>query len=176
LKALILIERKPTAREFLELRESVGWPLLDVTSLKAGLKASCYGVCAHMDDHVIGTGRVVGDGRTCFYLQDIIVRPEYQRTGIGTAMMKNIMTYIEANACHGAVVGLMSAEGKEAFYERFGFWTRPVKHFGCGMVQFWGENRQRKGRGEQIGPPDAGNSEVKSEKASVIPSPVRPRR
>ncbi len=150
MKPFVLIERKPTAREFLELRKSVGWPSLDAPSVKAGLNSSCYGVCALIDNYIIGTARIVGDGRTCFYLQDVIVRPEWQGIGIGTAMVENTLKHVENNACHGAVVGLMSAEGKEAFYERFGFWKRPVKNFGCGMVQFWGERgpNSEKNKGE----------------------------
>ena len=47
------------------------------------------------------------------------------------------MEYVKNNACPGAVVGLMSAKGKEDFYERFGFWKRPTDSFGHGMMQFW---------------------------------------
>ncbi|GIM30564.1 hypothetical protein CPJCM30710_32300 [Clostridium polyendosporum] len=44
---------------------------------------------------------------------------------------------ISKNACSGAVAGLMSPKGKEAFYEKFGFWKRPNENFGHGMIQFW---------------------------------------
>ena len=47
------------------------------------------------------------------------------------------MSYIGDNACEGAVVGLMSAKGKEELYEKFGFWKRPNENFGAGMNQFW---------------------------------------
>jgi hypothetical protein len=52
-------------------------------------------------------------------------------------MMKEIMNYIAENACEGAIVGLMSAQGKEEFYEKFGFRKRPNEKFGHGMMQFW---------------------------------------
>lgn len=55
--------------------------------------------------------------------------------------MKRIMDYIDKKACNGAVVGLMSAKGKEKFYEKFGFWMRPNNHFGSGMMQFWEKER-----------------------------------
>ena len=32
------------------------------------------------------------------------------------------MGFIEKNACHGAVIGLMAAKNKEGFYEKYGFW------------------------------------------------------
>ena len=65
------------------------------------------------------------------------MKPEYQRMGIGQMILERVMIYIRENACNGAVVGLMSAKGKEAFYEKFGFWKRPNENCGHGMMQFW---------------------------------------
>ena len=132
-----LINKRPTAKEMITLRESVGWGIPDTECLQKGLDNSLHGVCAVADGAVIGTARVVGDGFTVFYIQDVIVNPEYQRMGVGLAMMKAIMNYICGNACNGAIVGLMAAKGKEKFYEKFGFWMRPTEKFGAGMMQFW---------------------------------------
>lgn len=137
----LLIERKITAEEMVALRQSVGWGIPDIESLSKGLYNSSYGVCAIAEDEIIGTARVVGDGATVFYIQDVIVKPTHQRMGIGHAMMENAMDYIGRNACTGAVVGLMSAKGKEDFYRRFGFWERPNENFGAGMMQFWEKER-----------------------------------
>jgi GNAT superfamily N-acetyltransferase len=132
-----IVERKPTSEELEELRKLVNWGIPSRNALDLGLKNSLYGVCAVIDGKVVGTARVVGDGSTCFYVQDVIVHPEFQRKGIGLSIMEQIMNYVRKNACNGAIVGLMSAKGKEEFYERFGFWTRPNEHFGHGMMQFW---------------------------------------
>lgn len=132
-----LIKRKPTAEELINLRESIGWGIPNKESLQKGLDNSLYGVCAIADGKVIGTARVVGDGFTVFYIQDVIVNPSFQRMGIGMTMMKAVMNYIGDNSCNGAVVGLMSAKGKEEFYKRFGFLERPNESFGAGMIQFW---------------------------------------
>ena len=132
-----IIERKPTAEEMLELRQSVGWRSRDIESYQKGLENSLYGVCVYVDGKIIGVARVVGDVITCFYIQDVIVKPEYQKKGIGYEIMKHVMKYIERNACHNAVVGLMAAKNVERFYEKFGFWKRPNEHFGHGMTQFW---------------------------------------
>jgi hypothetical protein len=51
--------------------------------------------------------------------------------------MENIMAYIRANAWHNTIVGLMSAKGKETFYEKYDFIKRPNNKFGCGMTIFW---------------------------------------
>jgi predicted N-acetyltransferase YhbS len=31
----------------------------------------------------------------------------------------------------------MSAVGKEDFYHRYGFTSRPTERLGCGMTRFW---------------------------------------
>ena len=132
-----LLERKPTADELIDLRKSVDWGIRVRDAIEKGLNNSLYGVCIIAEGEVIGTARIVGDDSTCFYIQDVIVKPEYQRMGIGQMILERVMIYIRENACNGAVVGLMSAKGKEAFYERFGFWKRPNENCGHGMIQFW---------------------------------------
>ncbi len=134
-----LEERTPTVAEFSELRKSVGWEFGDPDGNEKGLAGSLYVVCAVLDGEVVGTARVVGDGSICFYVQDVIVRPEHQQLGIGRALMERVMAYIAVNASDGAVVGMMVAKDREAFYERFGFWARPNDEFGPGMMQFWRE-------------------------------------
>jgi predicted N-acetyltransferase YhbS len=133
----VLIERMATVKELTELRRLAGWGIPEAEALKLGLDNSLYGICAFIGEDIVGTARIIGDRSTCFYIQDVIVHPKYQRRGIGLSMMGKLMEYISKSACDGAVVGLMSAKGKEQFYERFGFWTRPNDHFGHGMMQFW---------------------------------------
>lgn len=132
-----LIERKPSAEDLATLRKSVNWPIRELSATEKGLNNSLYAVCAISEGQVIGTARIVGDDSTCFYIQDVIVNPGFQGLGIGQKMLEKIMGYIKENASEGAVVGLMAAKGKEAFYEKFGFGRRPNDNFGCGMTQFW---------------------------------------
>ena len=101
------------------------------------LPQTLYGVGALMNGTLIGMARVVGDGGLVYYIQDVIVHPNYQRQGIGTLMMDRIMAYIGARAAHNTIVGLMSAYGKESFYEKYGFIKRPTDRLGCGMTMFW---------------------------------------
>jgi GNAT superfamily N-acetyltransferase len=138
-----IIERMPTAEELTVLRLSAGWQNGPLEGYRAGLANTLYGVCAVSKGEVIGTARVVGDGYTVFYIQDVIVHPDYQRQGIGQVMMEKVMEYIDRTACERAVVGLMSAGGKEEFYERFGFIKRPNEKFGSGMTQFWKREEQK---------------------------------
>ncbi len=52
-------------------------------------------------------------------------------------MMDRVMEYIRAHAHQNMIVGLMSAKGKEAFYEKYGFTVRPTEGLGAGMTMFW---------------------------------------
>jgi hypothetical protein len=51
--------------------------------------------------------------------------------------MKRVMDYIEKHANNNSVIGLMSAKGKEKFYEKFGFINRPNENLGSGMTILW---------------------------------------
>lgn len=81
--------------------------------------------------------RVIGDGGLVYYIQDVIVLPEYQGKGIGAQLMEAVMAYLRAHAQHKTIVGLMSAGGKEDFYRRYGFTLRPNEKLGAGMTIFW---------------------------------------
>lgn len=61
--------------------------------------------------------------------------PEYQGKGVGTAMMTQILDYLKSKLepGYGIQIDLMSAKGKESFYENFGFSIRPRENRGAGM-------------------------------------------
>lgn len=125
------------AEEFIDLRKAVGWSYPeDAAAIQTGLDRSILSVCAELEGRVIGFGRIIGDGAFTFYIQDIIVRPEFQRCGIGMNIMTVIMEHIRMSYPAGSMVCLMSAKGKERFYKKFGFFERPNEHFGAGMMLF----------------------------------------
>jgi len=132
-----IIEKLPSPEEYLYLRQLVGWNLLERDVVEKALPASLYCVCAVVDRTVIGMARIIGDGGLAYYIQDVIVIPEYQRKGIGTQLMNKIMEYIRTNAYNNSVVGLMAAKGKELFYTRYGFTIRSDNNLGSGMTIFW---------------------------------------
>ena len=79
-------EEKPTLEEFIDLISDVGWK--SFTNLKVlgqALDGSLVCVVARDDEgNAVGMGRLVGDGVRFVYFQDVIVKPAYQRQGIGT--------------------------------------------------------------------------------------------
>ena len=83
MEAYSIIQRAPTVEEYQQLREAVGWWRVNDKATKAGLNNALFSVCVTLKDEVIGCGRVVGDGGIYYYIQDVMVLPEYQRRGIG---------------------------------------------------------------------------------------------
>jgi len=124
------------AKDFLRLWKSVGWddPPLE-HQVEAGLKKTLFSVTVSHNDQVVGMGRLVGDGYIICYIQELAVLPEFQGKGIGKAIMEKLLGYISDNAVPDThvVAGLFAAKNKEAFYENFGFNTRPNDTQGAGM-------------------------------------------
>ena len=127
-----------TAKDFLKLRESAGWPLPKDQQLEAGLKNSLVTIAAVHEKQIIGMGRLIGDGFINCYIQDVIVYPEYRGKGIGTAIMEKLIAYAKDNGFSGThiTIGLFAAKGKEKFYRQFGFVERPIENGpqGAGMT------------------------------------------
>ena len=116
--------RSPTVIEYTRLRNLVGWWEVDENATGKGLENSLFSVVATEHDTVIGFGRIIGDGGLYFYIQDLIIHPEFQAKGLGKILMKELMSYITAKGKSGAFVGLMAAKGLEKYYEQFGFKAR----------------------------------------------------
>jgi GNAT superfamily N-acetyltransferase/uncharacterized glyoxalase superfamily protein PhnB len=121
-RSFTIVERKPAADEILSLFDAVGWSNPANRHIAPiALANSLHGVVAVDGESVVGCGLVVGDAATFFYLKDIIVRPECQGQGIGTAIVEALMAYIRRTARSGALVGLFTPKHLANFYGRFGF-------------------------------------------------------
>lgn len=116
--------RSPTPSEYTKLRDSVGWWKTDEKAIETALKNSLFSLVVLENGDVVGIGRIIGDGGLYFYIQDLIVHPEYQNKGLGKMMINELLHYIKANAKRGAFVGLMAAKGHKKYYEQFGFKAR----------------------------------------------------
>ncbi|MBV4432486.1 GNAT family N-acetyltransferase [Clostridium tyrobutyricum] len=130
---LKIISKIPTAEEFIYIRKETGWDTYDVKAAEISLKNSLFSICAYYNEKLIGYGRIVGDGGMYFYIQNLIVLPEFQRKGIGKLIMTELMNYIDNNCSKGSFIGLMASRGKENFYKKFNFIIRPKGKYGSGM-------------------------------------------
>ncbi len=117
--------RKLTPEEYTELRRTTGWDVIGQQAIEIALTRDLFSVCVYDKDRLAGMGRVVGDGAIYFYIQDVIVKPQYRHLGIGTQIMKEIEEYLTTVAGKNAFVGLMAAEGVEHFYKKLGYQRRP---------------------------------------------------
>jgi ribosomal protein S18 acetylase RimI-like enzyme len=126
----------PSAEEFLTLRKKIGWEGVDLDVAKSSLNNTLFHVVIRHQSQLIGMGRVVGDGAMYFYIQDVVVDPEYQNLGIGSALMEQIENYLASATANGATIGLLAAKGKENFYKRYDYIQRPSNSLGHGMCRF----------------------------------------
>ena len=96
--------------------------------MEKALKNGLFNVSAVCDGKVVGMGRLVGDGAMYWYLQEIIVLPEYQGKGIGKSIVNRLIEHIKSEAVPGTKIeiGLTAVKGKEPFYEKFGFSVCPT--------------------------------------------------
>ena len=76
--------------DVLHLYQAVGWTNYTNQSqmLEQALSHSLVIYLALDGDVVVGLIRLVGDGFSSVFVQDLIVLPIYQRQGIGSAFMK----------------------------------------------------------------------------------------
>ena len=79
--------------EIRRLYSEVGWTAYteNMPALEQGYKNSMTVLAAYEDDELLGIIRTVGDGFTIVFIQDILVFPEKQRQGIGTALLKAVL-------------------------------------------------------------------------------------
>lgn len=79
--------------EIVSLYSDAGWIAYtkDPASLKKGYENSLLILGAYDGDDLMGIVRVVGDGHTIVFVQDILVYNRYQRQGVGTALLQEVL-------------------------------------------------------------------------------------
>ena len=80
-------------KEIQRLYTEVGWTAYtdNMSALEKGYKNSLLVLAAYENDDLLGIIRTVGDGFTIVFVQDILVFPEKQRQGVGTALLKAVL-------------------------------------------------------------------------------------
>ena len=115
--------------EILTLYESVGWTAYtdNPKVLQKGFESSMLTLAAYEGDQLLGIIRAVGDGHTIVFVQDILVFPEYQRKGIGSALLQAILDRYS----HVRQIELATDNTTKtiAFYKSMGF--REMSEIGC---------------------------------------------
>ena len=108
-----------------EILNLVGWGEYTPEQWKIVIDKSTFMVEVLHQNQTIGFARVVDDTRMCM-IYDVCVHPDYQKQGVGTLLMKDVLKYVEANDF--AVVNLFydrDNKGLDNFYRKFGFESIP---------------------------------------------------
>ena len=131
-----LVEKIPTADEYNNLTDSVGWGKRKNKIVEEALRNTIYSLCVYDDNKLIGYGRIIGDKIIFLYIQDIMVEPKYQSKKIGTKIIEGLLEKIkEFKKVNPEIrVYLGASKGKEDFYKKFGFITRYEADLGDGMI------------------------------------------
>ncbi len=112
-----------TAEEFVSLWNSVwgGAPSLEQTEL--ALEHTLFRVSIFDGDQVVGMARVIGDMGMSYYIKDVVVKPEYQKRGIGRLLIQELLKYVKEHGVKdtGVFVELCAEPANIPFYEKMGF-------------------------------------------------------
>ncbi len=79
--------------EIIRLYTTVGWTAYtdDPEALRKGYENSLLVLAAYEGEELLGIIRAVGDGYTVVFVQDILVFPEHQRKGVGSALLRALL-------------------------------------------------------------------------------------
>ena len=119
--------------DVLHLYQAVGWTNYtnQPQMLEQALSHSLVIYLALDGDAVVGLIRLVGDGFSSVFVQDLIVLPIYQRQGIGSALMKQALG--DFKGAYQVQLVTEQTEKNVRFYRSIGFET--LSTYDCiGMI------------------------------------------
>ena len=117
----------------LDLYASVSWS--NYTNhprrLEQAFHQSLFVMAAYDDEELVGLIRVVGDGLTIVFIQDLLVYPHYQRQGIGRCLLQQTLERFKD--VYQIQLATEQSDKNLAFYRELGF--RRQEDFDCtGMI------------------------------------------
>ena len=83
---------KERINEVYKIYEENGWGayLNDIDKLRRAFDNSLYILGAFDEDELVGFIRCIGDSEYILYIQDLIVKKDYQRKGIGSTLVSRV--------------------------------------------------------------------------------------
>ena len=132
---MIIIRKQEVVKleDVLHLYQAVGWTNYtnQPQMLEQALSHSLVIYLALDGDAVVGLIRLVGDGFSSVFVQDLIVLPSYQRQGIGSALMKEALE--DYKEVYQVQLATEQTEKNVGFYRSMGFET--LSTYDCtGMI------------------------------------------
>lgn len=119
-------ENNLTCEEYFEIINEIGWRCPSRRLLEKSLDNSIVAKYV-IDGKTVGMARLVTDFGYIGLIADVMVLPEYQKQGIGTKLIQNLLDRANNRLEEGEsmMIQLLSADGKKSFYEKFGFKDKP---------------------------------------------------
>ena len=129
LKKIKIHHNNDVSPDFIQrLYLSVGWQYREIQDIKKSLNNSILVTTAWKDEFLIGMSRATGDGIFNATIWDVAVRPDYQNQGIGSLIIKSMLTKLDD---HGiSLITLYSECAKKNFYSKLGFESNSAKIIG----------------------------------------------
>ena len=109
--------------EIVELYKSAGW-WNDTPDARVIIPAMIRGSFRFMvarvpKGRIVGMARVISDGCSDAYIQDVVVLPSYRKLGIGRELIRQLTEYCISREI--AWIGLVAEPGTREFYEELGY-------------------------------------------------------
>lgn len=106
-----------------ELCASVGWSRREPDLIVRALENSLAVVSIWDKEELVGFARATGDKVFNATIWDMVVRPDYQRLGVGRLVMCELLKELDEYSI--PLVTLYADPGTDGFYKRFGFLADP---------------------------------------------------
>ena len=90
----------------------------DFSFINSALAGSFLAAGAFENGRLIGMGRVLSDGVSDAYIQDVVVHPDYRNRGIGSAIVTFLVKELEKRGVDW--IALVGEPGTEKFYSGLG--------------------------------------------------------
>ena len=111
------------SEQVISLYKEAGWwneeDKKNKLKIKKIIKGSFLFVGAFYKKDLIGMARVISDGLSDAYIQDVIVKKDYRNKSIGKKLIRFILGFLEKKRI--SWIGLISVPESSGFYSNLGF-------------------------------------------------------
>jgi spermidine synthase len=109
--------------EIVELYRTAGWwqespgAREAIPSMIRG--SLCFMVARSLEGRIVGMARVISDGFSDAYIQDVVVQKNYRGRGVGSELVRRLTQFCVARKI--SWIGLVAEPGTQGLYEELGY-------------------------------------------------------